>query len=127
MKNLGDTKDEPWAYGLTEDLIVEMSRLGNIRVSSMNAVTKYKGSDLSESDIAKELDVVFTLTSSIHKSNEQFNLRCQLHDHKKNMTLFGDKWTESLENASLIVSNLADSLSNKLTYKKSDHQLVGSG
>jgi len=124
MKNLGNTEDEPWAYGLTEDLIVEMSRLGNIRVASMNAVTKYKGSDLSESDIAKELDVVFTLTSSIQKSNEQFNLRCQLHDHKKNMTLFGDKWTESLENASLIVSNLADSLSNKLTYKKSDHQLV---
>jgi len=124
MKNLGNADDEPWAYGLTEDLIVEMSRLGNIRVASMNSVTKYKNSNLSEGDIAKELDVSFTLTSSIHKANENFNLRCQLQDHKKNMTLFGNKWTESIENASLIVGNLADSLSNKLTYKKSDHELI---
>ena len=36
MKNLGQADDEPWAYGLTEDLIIEMSRLGNIRVASMN-------------------------------------------------------------------------------------------
>ena len=124
MKNLGHADDEPWAYGLTEDLIIEMSRLGNIRVASMNSVNKYKDSDLSESDLAKELDVSFILTSSIHKINDQFNLRCQLQDHKKNMTLFGNKWTEKLENASLIVSNLAENLSNKISYKKSDHELV---
>ena len=47
-----------------------------------------------------------------------------MQDHNKNLTLFGNKWTESLENASLIVNNLADSLSSKLTYKKSDHELV---
>ncbi len=124
MNNLGDADDEPWAYGLTEDLIIEMSRLGNIRVASMNSITKYKDSDLSEIDIAKELDVGYTLSSSIVRSKGQFNLRCQLQDHNKNLTLFGNKWTESLENASLIVNNLADSLSNKLTYKKSDHELV---
>ena len=101
-----------------------MSRLGNIRVASMNSVTKYKNSDLSEGDIAKELDVSFTFTSSIHKTNEKFNLRCQLQDHNKNVTLFGNKWMESIGNASLIVGNLADSLSNKLTYKKSDHELI---
>ena len=124
MKNLGDADDEPWAYGLTEDLIIEMSRLGNIRVASMNSITKYKDSDLSEIDIARELDVGYTLSSSIVRSEGQFNLRCQLQDHNKNLTLFGNKWTESLENASLIVNNLADSLSSKLTYKKSDHELV---
>ena len=64
MKNLGDADDEPWAYGLTEDLIIEMSRLGNIRVASMNSITKYKDSDLSEIDIARELDVGYTLSVS---------------------------------------------------------------
>ena len=114
MKNLGSENDEAWAYGLTEDLIVEMSKKGLIRISTMNSVLKFKNSTISEREIASELDVKYVLTSSLHKTKDQFNLRCQLLNIRDGITLFGNKWTESIENSSLIVSNLADSVSSKI-------------
>ena len=114
MKNLGNVEDEAWTYGLTEDLIIEMSKKGLIRVSTMNAILKHKGSTLSEKEIAKDLDVKYVLTSSLHKLDDNFNLRCQLINTKNGVTVFGNKWTESTENSSLIVGNLADSLSSKI-------------
>ena len=114
MKNLGSENDEAWAYGLTEDLIVEMSKKGLIRISTMNSILNFKNSTISEREIASELDVKYVLTSSLHKIKDQFNLRCQLLDIRDGVTLFGNKWTESIENSSLIVSNLADSVSSKI-------------
>ena len=66
----------------------------------MNSILNFKNSTISEREIASELDVKYVLTSSLHKIKDQFNLRCQLLDIRDGVTLFGNKWTESIENSS---------------------------
>ena len=117
MKNLGSADDELWAYGLTEDLIIEMSNKGLIQVKSMKAILNYKDTDLSENEIADDLSVRYILTSSFHKTSENFDLKCQFFDIHENVTLFGKKWSESIDNSSLIVSNLANALTDKMSLK----------
>ncbi len=118
MNNLGSPDDEPWAYGLTEDLILEMSNKGSIRVPSMQTILTFKDDDLSETQVSENLKVRYLLSSSIHKMGEKFNLRCQLQDTRKGVALFGRKWTEDIESSSLIVSSLADSILKNILNEK---------
>ncbi|HEX2897481.1 MAG TPA: serine/threonine-protein kinase, partial [candidate division Zixibacteria bacterium] len=50
LRNLGSEKDEFLSYGITEDLIIDLTRIGSVRVSPMRAVLKYKDSDTELSE-----------------------------------------------------------------------------
>jgi serine/threonine protein kinase len=61
LRNLGSNEDEYLSYGITEDLIVDLTRIGSIRVAPMRSVLKFKDSDRELDDIARALDVSLIL------------------------------------------------------------------
>ena len=56
------------------------------------------------------LDVKYILTSSLHKKENEFDLRCQLIEAESGNSKYANKWSESIDKAPTIVGNLADNI-----------------
>jgi len=59
LKNLGPEDDEYLSYGITEDLIIDLTRIGTIRVAPMRSIMRYKD---SEAELEQIYGVVSRLT-----------------------------------------------------------------
>ena len=109
MENLGIEDDNFWSRGITEDLIVKVAGAGLIRVAPIKEILEI---DVQKSfeEIAKKLRVKYLLTSSMHKQEDGFDLRCQLIEAESGVSIYAKKWSETIDNSPIIVGNLADDI-----------------
>lgn len=114
MENLGDSEDDFWSRGITEDLIINVASAGVIRVPTINEVNKYKRSEFSMAEIAEKLRVDYLLFSSFFKADSVFDLWCRIIDPKSGKDIFAKKWTKPVKNASSITTILAGIVLNNL-------------
>ncbi|SVD04582.1 uncharacterized protein METZ01_LOCUS357436, partial [marine metagenome] len=109
MENLGNEDAEFWAREITEDLIIKIAGAGLIRVPTIDEI--FKVDSLSNYKlIAKKLRVKYLLTSSLHKKENGFDLRCQLIEVESGNSKYANKWSEPIDKAPTIVANLADNI-----------------
>jgi len=114
LRNLGTEKDEFLSYGITEDLIIDLTRIGTVRVSPMRAILKFKDSDAELSDIASKLNVDIVLDGSIHRADSSIRVSAQLIDVHNDRNLWAERWEEPIENLSKVKQSLAESISQAL-------------
>jgi len=95
LRNLGSPEDEFLSYGITEDLIVDLSRIGDIKVTPIRTALKYKDSELDLPDIAHELHVSYVLDGSIHREADQIRVSAQLVAARDNETVWAKRWNNS--------------------------------
>ena len=115
LKNLGSSDDEFLSYGITEDLIVDLSRIGNIRVAPMRSIMKWKDSDEELEKLAIELNVDILLDGSIHRTAESIRVSAQLVDASTGENLWAHRWEESVDNLPQIKQALARGISAALS------------
>ena len=114
LANLGSPDDDFLSYGITEDLIVDLTRIGSVRVAPMRSVLRYKDSDDEIEVIAEKLKVGLILDGSIHRSGSKIRVSAQLIDVKDGSNLWAQRWEESEENLPKIKNALADAISQAL-------------
>jgi non-specific serine/threonine protein kinase len=114
LRNLGKEDDEYLSYGITEDLIVDLTRIGTLRVAPMRSIMKHKDSDAELEEIAKKLDVQMVLDGSIHKSNGSVRVSAQLVDVVARKNLWADRWEEPSDNLPQVKQLLAHGISSAL-------------
>lgn len=114
LRNLGSDDDEFLCYGITEDLIVDLTRLGTLRVAPMRKILKYKDSDEEIEEIASQLDVGLILDGSIYKSATAVRVSAQLIDAATGKNLWADRWEKSPDDLPMIKQALAQGISSAL-------------
>lgn len=114
LRNLGSEDDEFLSYGITEDLIVDLSRLGTMRVASMRSILKFKDSDADLGEIAGKLNVTTVLDGSIHKSGEKIRVSAQLVEVESDTTLWAERWENAADSLPLVKQALAKGVSEAL-------------
>jgi adenylate cyclase len=78
----GSTEDEYFADGITEQLIQMLSKITGLRVIGRTSVMRYKRSDKSPAEIARELGVASIVEGGIRKSGTQVRVTARLLDGK---------------------------------------------
>ena len=73
-----DSSQEYFADGITEALIIELSKIGSLRVVSRTSVMRYKGKTLPVGQIARALRVRGILEGSVVKSGDRLRITLQL-------------------------------------------------
>ena len=68
LKNLGDSAQEYFADGMTEELTADLSKIGALRVISRTSSMRYKGASKSLPEIARELNVDGVMEGSVERS-----------------------------------------------------------
>jgi TolB-like protein/tetratricopeptide (TPR) repeat protein len=114
LDNLGAEEDEFLSYSLTEDIIIDLSKAGLVRVPPMRDIIKFKESELSLSELADTLRVQFILTGSIRRDSSQFRLVTQLVEPTKGINHWSEKWEEPFEKITAVKSNIVIDVINIL-------------
>jgi len=114
LRNLGKPDDEYLSYGLTEDLIVDMTRIGTLRMAPMRAVLKFKDTETELDEIARRLDVALLLDGSILKTEETVRVSVQLVDPRQGKNLWAERWEQPIGELPRVKRALAQGINRVL-------------
>jgi adenylate cyclase len=109
-----DQNDEYFADGMTEELINTISHNHQLKVIARTSVGRYKGSQKSISEIAKEIGVGSILEGSVRKAGNKIRVTAQLIDAATEDHMWSDNYDRQLDDVFVIQSEIAKHVSEAL-------------
>jgi len=118
FKNLSGEKEEEWFVdGMTEDIIVHLSKIAGLRVIARTSVMKYKDTSSSISDIGRELDVAAILEGSVRRSDDRVRITAQLINVEDESCIWAEVYDREAKEILDIQSEVAQSIAAALKIK----------
>ena len=108
FENKGADEDVFYAYGISVDLISDVSSAGLIRVASKKQIED--AGDLLLDELAKKLDVRYMANGDLWRMGDMFQLSVELYDTKDKNVVWSDRWQEKWDNLPNIKTSLSDGL-----------------
>jgi adenylate cyclase len=115
LKNLSASPDEDYfAAGLTEELITELGKLGNLRVISRTSVMLYKDSEKTLPEIARELKVEAVVEGAAMRSGEQVRITAQLIEAATDTHLWAESYHRELRDILVLQRDIAYEIARQI-------------
>lgn len=111
--------NEYFSDGLTEELIMNLSRLKDLSVISRTTAMQYKGRKGDIRTIGRELDVRYVLEGSVRKSDEGLLISAQLVDVETDTHLWSGKYRGELAQVFVIQEQVSKQIVDALMVKLS--------
>jgi len=125
LQNLsGDTSQEYFADGMTEELITEISRLKDLKVISRTSVMRYKKTDKSLPEIARELNVEAVVEGSVLRSGDKVRITAQLISARTDANLWAETYDRSLQDSLAVQEAVATAIAGKIKTTMSPNAVV---
>lgn len=93
----GDSEQEYFSDGITEDLITDISKLSGLFVISRNSAFLYKGKAARPEHVSKELGVRYMLEGSVRKAGSRVRITAQLIDATTGYHLWAERYDRELQ------------------------------
>jgi len=106
----GETEQEYFSDGITNDIITDLSQLSNLLVIASNSVFVYKNTPVKVQQVATELGVTHVLEGSVQKSGQRIRINAQLIDAASGHHL----WAERFDRDLIDIFVLQDEVSKKI-------------
>jgi TolB-like protein/class 3 adenylate cyclase/Flp pilus assembly protein TadD len=119
----GDTNDEFFAEGMTEQLISSLSNLSELNVIARSSVMKYKDSERDIKQIGKELKVGTILEGSIRKSQDKARITVQLIDVNTQESLWAMDYDKEVQDIFELQSEIAQNIVQQLQVQLKTEEL----
>lgn len=98
FSNLSENKDDEYfSDGITEDVITQLSKVGDMKVISRTSIMPYKKSGKSLRQIGKELGVTTILEGSVRHSENRVRIVAQLIDAETDEHIWADTYDRELQ------------------------------
>jgi TolB-like protein/Tfp pilus assembly protein PilF len=115
FKNLSDSKDDEYfSDGITDDILTQLSKVRALKVISRTSVMKYKNTQKTAPEIAKELGVESLLEGSVRRSGSRIRIVGQLIDAVNDKHLWADTYDRQLKDIFKIQSEVAEKIASAL-------------
>ncbi len=122
FSNLSVDKDNLYfSDGLTEEIILNLSRLPTIRVISRATVMSYNRASKTMKQIADELGVQYLLEGSVRKSRANLRVTAQLVDAAQDAYLWAEKFDGTLDEIFEIQERVAARIVKALKMRLTPH------
>lgn len=102
-----DPEQEPFADGLTEDLITDLSRTPGLFVIARNSSFVYKGKPVDVRTIAEDLGVRYLLEGSARRAAGRVRINAQLVDTQSGDHLWAERFDRGLEDIFAVQDEVA--------------------
>ncbi|HUP16130.1 MAG TPA: adenylate/guanylate cyclase domain-containing protein [Acidimicrobiia bacterium] len=106
----GDSEQEYFSDGITEDIITDLSKISGLFVPSRNSSFTYKGTPVKVETVARELGVRHVLEGSVRKSGTRVRITAQLIDN----TTGGHLWAERYDRDLTDVFAVQDEITHRI-------------
>lgn len=88
--------DEYFSDGLTDELIVDLSKIRALRVICRTSAMRLKGTEKDPRTLGRELDVRYVLAGSVRKAGSSLRITAELIEAPTNTTVWADKYSGTL-------------------------------
>jgi len=110
----GDPQQEYFADGMTEELITTLGKLSALRVISRTSAMRYKKTDKSLPQIARELNVDAIVEGSVLRSADRVRITVQLIQAQKERHLWAESYERDLRDVLALQSEAARTIANEI-------------
>ncbi len=106
----GDSNQDYFTDGMTEDLITDLSKISGLFVIARNSSFSYKGQQAKARRVAEELGVRYVLSGSVRRAGNEVRINAQLID----ATTGGHLWAERYDGTIDDVFELQDKVTEQI-------------
>ena len=117
-----DPAQEYFAEEMTEELITQFSKLGDLKVISRTSVMQYKGSRKPLPEIARELGVDAVVEGAVQLSGQRVRITAQLVDAKTDKHLWAEDYDRDLSDVLLLQSEVGRDIARKIDIQLTPQQ-----
>ncbi len=110
----GDSANEFFSEGITDDIIAHLSRLEGLKVISRTSVMRYQGQQKPLRQIGMELGVATILEGSVRRAAGRVRVVAQLIDARTDEHLWAETYDRDLRDIFAIQSDIADRIETAL-------------
>jgi adenylate cyclase len=113
----GDTEQEYFSDGITEDIITDLSKVSALSVTSRNSAFVYKGKHVDIPRVARELDVSHVLEGSVRKAGGRVRITAQLVDGSSNDHIWAERYDRDLNDIFALQDEISEAIVKALKLK----------
>jgi TolB-like protein/class 3 adenylate cyclase/Tfp pilus assembly protein PilF len=115
LENLtGDPDQEYFVEGMTEALITELSKMGELRVISRTSSNRFKGADRSLTEIAEALGVGGIVEGSVARDGDRVRITAQLIHAGTDSNLWAESYETELADILGVQSEIARAIAREI-------------
>jgi TolB-like protein/class 3 adenylate cyclase/Flp pilus assembly protein TadD len=113
----GDSSQDYFADGITENLTTDLSRIPNSFVIARNTAFTYKGKNVDAKTIGKDLGVRYVLEGSVQRDGSRVRVGAQLIDAETGAHLWADRFEEDMSDLFKMQDQVVARLGNVLGFE----------
>src|SRR5262245_697158 len=126
LENLsGDSAQEYFADGMTEELIATLAQVQGLRVISRPSVMRYKGTRKPIAEIAQELKVDAVITGAALRSGDSVRITAQLIRAAPEEELWNGRYEREQRDILALQSEVAREVVQEIRIRRSEERRVG--
>ena len=120
FENFSDDKENAYfADGIQDDILTNLSKIGDLKVISRTSVMPYRGKEKNVREIAQALGVSAILEGSVRKSGNRVRVNVQLINALNDEHIWSDVYDRDLTDVFAIQTDLAKKIAEELHAKLS--------
>ena len=120
----GDTEQEYFSDGITDDLITDLSKVSGLFVVARNSSFLYKGQPVKIQKVAEELGIRYVLEGSVRRAGDKIRINAQLIDATTGGHLWAERYDRDYKDIFAlqdeVIQRIVFALSVKLTQKEKE-------
>jgi TolB-like protein/Flp pilus assembly protein TadD len=102
-----EPENEYFSDGITDDIILHLSKIADLNVISRTSVMQYKDTELSLREIGEELGVATILEGGVRRVGERVRINAQLIDAQTDEHIWAQQYNRELTDIFAIQSDVA--------------------
>ena len=115
IRNLsGDASQEYFSDSLTDELITQLAKRSTLRVVSAASVMRFKNTNVSIPEIARDLKVDAFVEGSVLRSGENVRITAQLIDAASDRHIWAEDYHGEVRDIMVLQNNIASAIVNKV-------------
>lgn len=107
-------EDQSFADGVHDDILTQLSKIGELKVISRTSMMKYKETTKSIPEIAKELGVLNLLEGSVRRAGDQVRVVAQLINARTDEHLWAETYDRKYADIFALQSDVAKKIARAL-------------
>jgi len=109
-----DPDNEYFSDGITDDIIAQLTKIADIKVTSRTSVMQYKNTNKNLREIGLELGVAHVLEGSVRRAGNRVRIVSQLIDTRSDAHLWSETYDRELTDIFEIQSDVAGQIAGAL-------------
>jgi adenylate cyclase len=113
----GDPEQEYFSDGITEDIIIELSKISGLLVTARHSAFTYKGKAVKVQQVGRDLGVAFVLEGSVRKAGPRVRVTGQLINCKDGRHIWAERFDRELTDIFAIQDEITQAIVEQLKVK----------